>query len=397
MKLFDVSPIEQALAPLLSFTYPTISTTPAILIQMPSERATYKSALDTALGDIEETRISVARLEEMVARLHSDLRRREAAVKEALAPVTGMPTEILQDIFLIVLACAEGRPSDTSITLSHVSSRWCHVSLGLWELWSTARLTQRLPDMLQTFASRSGNLRLDVSALPVSIPLDFGPDFDIARISSLAIGVGDSRSSRKLLSSIETRASDVNLDSLLLSSPAHGQSVTFKMDKYPGLQTARTLTLEGVTFLWHDWRPWLTMNRLERLTISRCQDANVTQIIGALKDAPLLETVELDSIYHLDRNASLDAYPYTDQIRTFKLTECPWPVWIKVLSEWTMPQLVSLTVDLNLLDARDGISDFSFFHNNLCIPVSRLHRFVLVRPIHSISRTVSWLFEPRDR
>lgn len=251
--------------------------------------------------------------------------------------------------------------------------------------------------MLETFAVRSGNLRLDVSALPVSIPLDFGPNFDISRISSLAISVGDSQSSRKLLSSIEARASDLNLDSLCLSSPAQGQSVMFKMDKYPGLHAARTLTLEGVTFPWHYWRPWLTMNRLERLILSRCQDENVTQIIGALNDAPLLETVELHRIHHLDRNANLDAESSAGQIRTLKLIECPWPVWLKVLSEWSMPQLVSLTVDLHLLDARDGFNDFSFFQNNLCIPVSRLHRFILVRPMHSALRTVSGLIETRNR
>lgn len=135
--LFNVTPVEQALDSLLAYTYPVIDLSPTIRIPNATSRASRIGEMTAMLRVIDETHDAVTRSETRIVQLVFSLRQRRAAVITAAAPVTGLPTELVRKIFLHV--AESDKSSKARIVLSHVSSSWRSISLGLSDSRNSGR------------------------------------------------------------------------------------------------------------------------------------------------------------------------------------------------------------------------------------------------------------------
>lgn len=269
--LFDVTPVERALDHLLAYRYPC-DMVPTIRISNPTSRAQRADEYAKLLSDVDETRSAIARLEAQLTDVNSRLQQCRALVATALVPVTGLPTEVLREIFMLV--AENDRTSKARIRLSHVSSAWRAVSLGLRELWTVIQVPRHSPDIVHEFAARSGDLRLELYRLPGN---DWPADLELTPAESSRLSAMSS-ASHKLLG-IETifkrsliqLSPLIRIDALVVSGP----------DPYifGGMESAKSLQVSDTTFdHFHPFR----MERLMKLFIDNITDDSLSDLMDAL-------------------------------------------------------------------------------------------------------------------
>lgn len=148
----------------------------------------------------------------------------KAAAANALAPVAGLPVELLSEVFLTASVIANEENSLQSITLSHVSPLWRTVALEIRKLWNKVdNLT-----MLHEFASRSGylplHLELSVMSEDTSLSDTVLTPVIASRLSTWSVhNISPNPHPLQIfpqfVASIEEHASLTNLDKLALSDP----------------------------------------------------------------------------------------------------------------------------------------------------------------------------------
>lgn len=207
--VFDVKRVEQALDALLAYKYPVIDLCPTIRIAH-GARSSRVDALRAMAQDLEETRADFAALERKIEKLVLGVEQRRAACITALAPVSGLPTELLVEIFNIV--AKDDRTSRARITLSHVSSVWRNVALGAKELWTIIQVPSHSPEMVHEFARRSGSFFLELSTRSLDgWPEDLALTSDEA--SRLSVVISHRSPSLCLRASLKRHATLMNLES----------------------------------------------------------------------------------------------------------------------------------------------------------------------------------------
>lgn len=295
--LFDVTPVERALDHLLAYAYPRVDITPTILISSPTLRAERADEYAKLLNDVDETNNGIARLESQLAEIKLRLRQRRATVATALVPVTGLPTEMLREVFLLV--AENTRSSKARITLSHVSSTWRAVSLGLKELWTVIHVPECHPDIVHEFASRSGALRLELYRLPYN---DWPADLELtsdeaSRLTIMSSATSDWRSDDTVFKrSLMQHSPLIQLDTLIMSGP--NQAI------FGGMASAESLRVSDSTF--HDNHP-IRMERLVELSVGGVLSAAVSGVMGSL-EAPLLRHLAFSRIW-----ISMDSHRFPAQ------------------------------------------------------------------------------------
>lgn len=282
--LFDVTQVESALEALRSYTYPCIEITPTILISKASSRAYCVAEYSKLLDDIDETHSALVRLEAQLKDVDVRLQQRRGAVSTALAPVTGLPTELLHEIFSQV--AASDRSSKARIRLSHVSSTWRAASLGLKELWTVIEVPEGSTDMVHEFAARSGDLRLELYRLPGT---EWPEDLELtsneaSRILAMSSAPFDGAGA-VFRQSLVKQSTAMHLDTLIVSGP----------DQFiiGGMASAKTLRVCKSTV--HHNGP-IRMERLLELFADSILVTDVSGLTGSLQ-APLLQHLTFTRIW----------------------------------------------------------------------------------------------------
>lgn len=333
--LFDVSPVERALSPLIAHVYPSIDLAPTIRSTNSAKRARRFHELSALIEDFNATIADVARLEGSVAHLIQELRQRRAAAETALAPVTGLPNEILEDIFLII--ASDDTATTAQITISHVSSHWRAVSLGMKQLWNTIYH----PGMLHACAERSRGLRLRFTP---SSNARWPNDLEItpaeaSRLSTLmfrhSVQVGhkvEGGTPECFSSSLQASLPDLALDRVEIvgreaASGAQYLSPNMKLtgselDALKSVRFRETSTLVELV--------------LSNVPVSICE--SWLQVLSHIPSISILQlSTILQDVPHVDRAANLNNYvhppPNCHRITTLTVADCPEEVYIPLLDE----------------------------------------------------------------
>lgn len=341
--LFDLTPVKGALDALLGLTCPPVDLSPIICISHAATRSSRTDVLKAILGEIDETRVSIAEVEDMLSCLLVDLRQRSAAVMTALAPVAGLPTELLVEIFLIV--ADNDRTSKARITLSHVSSLWRAVALDTKELWTVIQVPSGHPEMMHELARRSGFLRFNLSPLPngawpedLEIGSEEAPRLSVlsvhSRIPAVSFGT-----------SLERHASLICLDKLTISTRGAPDIMR------GGMTSTRSLHLRGTSLYSFPPDYAVRMDRLTSLTISNNEAWVASHHLQWIL-APLLSHLKLSNIRYgigsnidpEDPDERVNHGGYNEQIVSLNMVDCSWPVVFYVLAAWRMPNLTSATL-----------------------------------------------------
>lgn len=347
--LFDIAPVERSLAPLLAHVYPGIDLTPTSRTPNSAKRAARIQELSALIEDFNTTIDVVGRLEDSVAQLMRELRRRRAAAEMALAPVTGLPNEVLEEVFLIV--AANDTTSMAHIPISHVSSRWRVVSIGLKQLWTTILH----PGLLHEYAERSKDLRLHFTPLPKArwpSDLEIAPA-EASRLSTLlfrhSIHLGDKALGappERFVSSLERVGSQLALDRVEIAGvegafeqPAIAEYLRLEPTERDFVESVcKTKSFSGLA--------------LSNMAVSECG--------SWLLNAPSISQIQLHTIFgdnvaeHLAMDAQVvdDATDITPprscrKLKSLTMTRCCEDVYLPVIHDWLMPSLESLTLNLH--------------------------------------------------
>lgn len=340
--LFDVTPVERALHPILAYSYPAIDLSPIIRLPNAASRAFRANQLATVLRDISETRDAVARLETCLEEVVFGLRQRRAAALTALAPVTGLPTEILREVFFLV--ADSDKTSKARIVLSHVSSSWRAVSLGFKELWTIIQVPHSCPDMVHEFARRSEDLRLELSTLSTSRWPD-NLELSRSEISRLAVVIYTSVPPPPLRASFQSAQDHISLDECVLSGAFGRQHDLF------GIYSSKSLELLNPSLSWSSLR---RMTRLVSLTLANTDIDTVNNVFLYL-DAPSLcelkfRNIEVSYVSDSDNEdgvcvpEEVELGEYEEQITALTIAECREQVLEHMCLSLNMSSLTSLSV-----------------------------------------------------
>lgn len=353
--LFDTTPAGHELDALLAYRYPTTNLSPVICTPHAASRSSRADAFRAMLRDIEETRTNVAVLEEKIRRLALGLRRRKAAVNAALQPVSGLPTELLVEIFKTV--AAKDRFSLAQVTLSHVSSLWRDVALDTKELWARIQVPPRSPEIVHEFAKRSGSLRLELSTLRT---WPEGLELTSEEASRLSVLVLYHEPSSSLRGSLHRHAPMMRLDKLILHGP--GKSYNLSMCSASVVELHNTSAYG---------RPNLHIGPLISLVLNNCSPMIASETLESIA-APVLSRLELANIgrhVHGDVN-DLQLHGYDTQITAFTLVQCEFSVYFHIFTHWRMPNLVSLTLDFGEGFWRPGELEQAQLDSLVCVHTS---------------------------
>lgn len=350
--LFDVTPIQQTLDSLLEYSYPAIDITPIILTPNHPPRNAQKEALSDMLQDVTETHAAVLLVQESLTRLETSVRLREAALKAALAPVSGLPTEVLRDIFIRVFDIEKFLNTSgvhkSHIHLSAVCSRWRAIALSIHYFWKHIHVRNRTPELFEHFARRSGSLPLNV----VLNHLTRGPlvisESAASRINTLELCRFQHED---IMTTLENVASSLRLQRLSLTS-THGledymenQSVEgplFTLNR--GLTSAKNLYLTNSTLS----NPLkLRMKRLRNLHIRCVDNSDVSDILHALSNSSV-KSIVLDNIAAEDDMPGIvavtEAFGLEKKITSLDVMYCSGKVLSWICAEWRMKALTSFTL-----------------------------------------------------
>lgn len=290
-----------------------------------------------------------------MARIALGLKQRRARIKTALAPVTGLPTETLREIFLI--AAANDPTSKLHITISHVSSHWRAASIYTKELWTTICY----PAMLHECAERAGDQRLHFTPSskaywPHDLELTLEEALRLStwllRLSIHHEGGNISGPPERFTSSLTKRTTLIMPDTIIIMGPEYACKV-------PALGQALSLSTKEQSALRITPRAQLTEVSLSNMLVSEC-----TSFLRILSlHAPCLSRLRLRTIFpdefsaHDELELIEGAYiiedpPCHGQLESLTVTGCCAGVCFPVLN-WVMPRLVSLTLDLRPTPGQD--------------------------------------------
>lgn len=348
--LFDVKPAIEALDALLAYKYPAVDSSPIARTSNSVQRPSRADAVRAILRDIDETRASVTALEQKIKKLVFGLQKQRATVVAILGPVSGLPTELLVEVFRTVVEY--DRTSKARITLSHVSSLWRTVALGTKDLWTVIQVPSHAPEMVHEFARRSGNLRLELSTRSLAgWPEDLALTSDEA--SRLSVLFSHSSPPLTFSASLTKYASLMGLDGLVIAAGGAAHDVNSAMCQVRHVKLDDT-KLSG----------WITMGLLESLTICNSSAGVATEHVTRIM-APRLSQLELSGIRGKNlgdendnasvanphwSNLHFEIWGYQDQITAFTLSRSDRSVFLRVLNLWKLPNLVSLTLHFTDLD-----------------------------------------------
>lgn len=283
--LFDVTQVERGLDRLLAYTYPCVDISPIILISNPDSRSRRTDGYAQLLDDIDETHNALVRIEEQLAEVKLRLRQRRAILATALVPVSGLPTEVLRQIFTLV--AESDRTSRACIGLSHVSSAWRAASIGLTELWTVIQVPEACPDMVHEFAARSRDLPLELYRLQDRhwpADLDLTPEV-ASRLSIMSSAPSEGPTPSVFGQSLMRHSAVTRLDTLDMSGLS--QSII------GGMASARALRVSNSTI---DPGLSIRMERLVDLSVESVLNTDLSALMGSLQ-APLLRHVTLSRIW----------------------------------------------------------------------------------------------------
>lgn len=348
--LFDVTPVHHALAPLLAFAYPNADLTPTILTSNLVTRAKQRETLSALLEDFDATLETVAHLGDALARITSGLKQRRGRIKMALAPVTGLPTEILREIFLI--AGANDTTSKVHIIASHVSSHWRSVIIGIKQLWTAICY----PGMMHECAERAGDQRLHLT--PIS-GARWPPDLEatpaeVSRISTWLLRLGlyvDGRSIDRPPDSFVRSLASISV--LMPSKVVIMGPETACRDPH----VAQAFTLSHYE---HDALMSGCAKQLTEVVVSNMPVFSCSCFLAELsRDAPLFSQLQLCTIFgddvseygvedveEVDQAYAIEPPYCCSQLVSLTVEGCCEGVYAQVLDNWVMPNLISLTLDL---------------------------------------------------
>lgn len=161
--LLNLEALKVAVDAILASQYPSVDVTPTILVSNLASRRLREAQLDTHLSSVQQTCTALGSLIEKLQTVQAALVARTHAIQTCTAPVSGLPTELLQQIFLIYAA------RDIyfkHMTLSHVSARWREASIALPELWTEVQIPKyRFDKISEEMSVRSGTLPLRLTIL----------------------------------------------------------------------------------------------------------------------------------------------------------------------------------------------------------------------------------------
>lgn len=356
--LFDTGPAEAALASLLAFSYTSLNLIPQSCLVDGTERISHRKALLAHLRDIRATCRAVSTIEHQIATLVYKLKAYDDAAVTALAPVSGLPNELLEEIFLAVVA--DDRSPRSRMILSHVSSRWRQVSVGLQPLWTVIDLPSvRQSRTFRMFAQRSGELRTELSLVSLGPQgsllksLEVGRE-DVGRLSKLSLR---GKMSEKFMSSLDKYAQLLLLDKVELSYLTTGD----RRIKFPSWMTAaKSLHISNCLDVFASGRPQ-SADRLASLQVSNIHTANVDAILGFLGPAQALRELKLWNIQE-SHSQNIEIRGLDRQLTAVMVEHCGPRVCCSLLFNWHMPNLLSFKMISGGI--RDDVYD------------SRLRRFV---------------------
>lgn len=336
---FDTSTVDSALQSLLAFRYPDADTFPVLATPRTRDRVKRTEELASLLREFERTIVAVAHLEVKVWALGRELRNRASTIATALAPVTALPTELLRDIFRMVVV--DDDSSQSRIALSHVSSRWRSVSLALPELWTELQHRASYRDKMTTeFMARSRSLTLGIS-LDTSIPSATIPG---SRLSSVTIR---GRVTHEAFHALvpPTPVPNLRYMSLCQNNNPGNFPVSWQM------ANLRKLVLCGV-----ELTPGSeSVHHLTELHISNVDFNAFYRTISAI-GAQALSHIELSNITGgSDRYAGLAQGLSVEQVQRLVIKDCD-PRVIKLLFVHTqMPSLRHLSLSMGSLAKQEGM------------------------------------------
>ncbi|KAJ7355821.1 hypothetical protein DFH08DRAFT_690668, partial [Mycena albidolilacea] len=183
------------MAPSISFTFPETpppSTSLAYLLGHHSTAPLSRTESDIANSYIDELESRIVLLDETLASLklrRADLLNSVNTHKALLAPVRRLPSEILGEIFSLVVSAMKlqvhlppiGKTLDAPWLFTRVCRRWSAVALATPALWSTVFLnldcdgTQGSISLTNLCFRRSGNLPLTINIVQESGTRDSHP------------------------------------------------------------------------------------------------------------------------------------------------------------------------------------------------------------------------------
>ncbi|KAJ7879010.1 hypothetical protein B0H14DRAFT_2566955 [Mycena olivaceomarginata] len=191
------------MAPSISFTFPETPPSPTSLAYLLDHHSTAplsRTESDIANSYIDELESRIALLDEAIASLQlrrADLLQSVNTHKAILAPVRRLPSEILGEIFSLVVSATfqvqlppTGKTLDAPWLFTRICRRWSAVALATPALWSTVFLhldcdgTQGSISLTNLCFQRSGNLPLTINIVQESGTRDSHPLLDVALLSS---------------------------------------------------------------------------------------------------------------------------------------------------------------------------------------------------------------------
>ncbi|KAF8305165.1 hypothetical protein DL93DRAFT_2089738 [Clavulina sp. PMI_390] len=180
--LFDLEPLRLGIEPLLKFSYQEYDKRPAYSIPNTNERLAHMQLQDVVLIELDATLDGISNLIHQLTLVHTAVKLRSDAIRNSMAPVSAIPTEVLHEISRIVVHDARfpqsgGSPIKTPqqtgssgavSSLSRVCKRWRAATLDLPELWTAVCMpwssAVRAREMLLEYAKRARNLPLELSS-----------------------------------------------------------------------------------------------------------------------------------------------------------------------------------------------------------------------------------------
>lgn len=349
--LFNPRPIHNALQPLLSYT--PIDLTP-VLFAKPFDRHWCTDALRSRLQNLRETCDALDAIERKISSIQRAMRAREAEVANALSPVMGLPVEILQSVFLLVVY-DQGEPGPTRRAhrqrdLSQVCQSWKKAVVALSELWRVVELPFQHAELLSSLAgrSRANHFHLTVSHRPeevVNLALD---PKDATRLASVSLVGGRPGWARFLRIHPDSSMDLLRLEKVSITQEFHG----LHEHVAEWMVSSRRIALYGAGLKNPDG--W-SLDRLTELSISSVRGSFVYETLQAMNDhCPVLERLSLRYITGDVGQIDPIPQPLGQGLRYLRLQKCHSDGWAPFRGE-SIPNLETISVEL-----QDGMGNCEY-------------------------------------
>lgn len=159
--------------------YPAVRVAPVIREPVPQYRAGRRDELLKVAKDLQAQHDLLDEIQQALSACQAAVRTYRVSVNQALAPVSGLPVEILREIFLwadcTYKESSKFRRVDLATSISHVCSYWRGVACSTREFWQNIQVTPMdSADAVEAWTSRGrmGHPDVDfaVTLVPAQIP-----------------------------------------------------------------------------------------------------------------------------------------------------------------------------------------------------------------------------------